>query len=444
MKGLLHVFPDTMVFLHYRPLSQIDWRRICDASTVHLVICMQVIHELDTKKGDSRFAGRAERAIKEIRNASDTGDTLREGVTLSIFDQVLRQSDFSETLSPDWGDDRIVHLVQRYRDQNSGREVAIATGDYGMELRCKASGVQVVQMDTALRLPNPQGELEKKHKHAVAELNQLKNRLPDLVLHLAASGEAVNKDQVCAFELCNTWQPTDIEAELTKIREKHPLQAGLYASGMKIGAIPPIAGTFVNQSQWQQYDEELDAFYTQYREHLQYLNKVRAARTRSILCDLWLYNNGNGMANNIDVIVNYPSSICWLAKSDSKEALYFEKDTEPPKPPERPQPHFAAIMQRMHDLNPSFLEKLKNIPIHHDEWTPRTSVSKDDGSLFEIHARIGKLKHGHNVLLGNFIAVFSSWEDVKPFQTKYTITTSDLHNKVVGNLPVKAKVAPFV
>src|SRR4051812_40650440 len=109
MKDCVHVFPDTNVFLHFPPLSQIDWCKLADAKTVHLVVCLQVIHELDDKKSDSRLGQRADRAIKEIREGHRTGQSLRNGVTLSIFNQELRYADFPTTLSPDSADDRIVH-----------------------------------------------------------------------------------------------------------------------------------------------------------------------------------------------------------------------------------------------------------------------------------------------------------------------------------------------
>ena len=95
-EGLAVCLPRHQYPLALSALSQIDWRTLCDSTSVQLVICLQVIHELDAKKSDSRLADRAVRAIKEIRGASDTGQPLRDGVTLSIFNA----GHFARTTSP--------------------------------------------------------------------------------------------------------------------------------------------------------------------------------------------------------------------------------------------------------------------------------------------------------------------------------------------------------
>src|SRR5437867_2014425 len=45
-------FPDSNILLHFKPLAQIDWLAICKARRVRLVVCLQVINELDDKKAD--------------------------------------------------------------------------------------------------------------------------------------------------------------------------------------------------------------------------------------------------------------------------------------------------------------------------------------------------------------------------------------------------------
>ena len=111
-KDHLFLFPDTNGLLHYPSLTDVDWLTICDAKRVTLVFCMQVIHELDEKKDDPRLAGRAERVIREINRIRKSGDMVRHNVSLAIFNQELRADEFTDSLSPDSGDDRIVHLVQ--------------------------------------------------------------------------------------------------------------------------------------------------------------------------------------------------------------------------------------------------------------------------------------------------------------------------------------------
>lgn len=436
MRDSLYVFPDTNIFLHYPPLSQIDWQALCDATNVHLVICLQVIHELDDKKSDSRLADRAVRAIKEIRAATDTGQPLREGVTLSIFEQDIRLSDFPAMLSPESGDDRIVHLARMYRDKSPSHDVAIATEDLGMELRCKAGGVTVLPMDTAKRLSSPQDELTKKYKQAVTELNSLRNRLPKLTLLLSTDERPVTFDEGCAFELPNSYPIIDIDGELAKVKETYPQQAGLVAYGNRMGIVPPILGTLVSQEQWREYDQKLEEFYSDYRLYLEQCNTLAEVKSRSITFKLWLCNIGNGPANDIDADITIPAQVCWMAQKGTKEAKAI-KTPQPPKPPEKPEPHFASLMRRPELALPRMVPLDRRVM--GEQWNGATVQKQADNSHI-IHARLQKLKHGHNWDIGTFIAVFGRWKDGLPFQAPFTISTSELPDHVTGNIPFVVRV----
>ena len=113
----LILFPDTNSLLHYPPIKEVGWRAICIADEVKLVLCMQVINELDEKKDDSRLGDRARRAIKEIKTLIANGGLVREGVTIEVFNQTLRADEFTASLSPDSKDDNTVHLVKKYLEK---------------------------------------------------------------------------------------------------------------------------------------------------------------------------------------------------------------------------------------------------------------------------------------------------------------------------------------
>jgi predicted ribonuclease YlaK len=111
----LVVFPDTNILLHYPPLKHIDWLSICDSESVKLVLCMQVIHELDGKKDDARLSERAQHKIKEISEYRLNNSLVRENVDLEIFNNELKEGDFGEEFSSDSKDDRIALSVKKYR-----------------------------------------------------------------------------------------------------------------------------------------------------------------------------------------------------------------------------------------------------------------------------------------------------------------------------------------
>jgi len=182
------VFPDTNTLLHYPPLKDTDWKKLADADLVHVVLCMQVIHELDQKKDDPRLSSRAQRAIKEIKAIRAAGSTIRDGVTLEVFVVEPRVADFPPALSPDSGDDKIIYLVNKYIEQKNCTDVSVYSEDNGMLLKCEAHGIPAIEPDTDARLATPQSEQEKKYKAAITELNAIKSQLPqNLNCHKSAS-----------------------------------------------------------------------------------------------------------------------------------------------------------------------------------------------------------------------------------------------------------------
>lgn len=437
MQDLIHTFPDSNIFLHYPPLSQLDWCRICDARMVTLVLCLPVIHELDHKKSDSRLGGRAERAVRELRELHAAGGAVRDGVTLAVYNQELRLEEFPASLSPDSNDDRIVHLVKKYMTANPGVPVAVVTEDFGMELRCQAHGVPVIRMDTSLRLENPQDELTRKYKQAVAELNNLKNRLPAFTLRAVPTGTDPATDAPCQCELVNNWQPLDVQAEMAKQRQAHP-KHGAVASHPLMPMATLLTG-LISEEEWQRYNKKLDGYYLNYEVYLQRLNTWGANNARTIRFDLWLGNCGTCPAEDVDVLLLLPPKLKWVAERESDLAKPLLRP-QPPEPPEQPQPRFPLSPDyfRLPQITP-IAEQIERLLDERDR--DKVEVFNQGERGFCIHAKLERVKHGQLHNLGSFLGVFGDWNEVGPFEAEYTITTSEIPNKITGKLPFIVRVA---
>ena len=134
----IFAFVDTNILLHFKPLVEIDWCTLLSAKSVTLVLCLPVIQELDHKKYDSRLGDRASRALKEIDEYDTAVKPLKPGVHLEIYNEELRHDEFRGSLSPDSPDDRIVHLVKKYKEAHVGRAVCVVAADFGIKKRCQA------------------------------------------------------------------------------------------------------------------------------------------------------------------------------------------------------------------------------------------------------------------------------------------------------------------
>ena len=181
-------FIDTNALLHYPPLKDLDWPKICNAEKVILMLCLPVLKELDKYKSDPRLGDRAKKRIREIETHTEAASEARPGVKVAVCNLPLRSSDFPNTLSFEIFDDQIVHYALKHHEQ-TGDEVAIITEDLGMRVRCRAHAVRPITPPENQRLPNELSEEVRKLKEAERRLADLQNRLPKLVVTLSPSAD---------------------------------------------------------------------------------------------------------------------------------------------------------------------------------------------------------------------------------------------------------------
>lgn len=427
----LALFLDTNSLLHYPPIKDVDWRAVAGCSSVRLILCMQVIHELDEKKDDPRLGDRASRTIKDSKAIRKSGGAVRDGVTLEVFNYEIRAADFPVTLSYDSKDDRIVHSVKKYSEENPDARVAVYTEDMGMSLRCEGHGISVVEPDTKKRLENPQDELTKKYRQSVSELNALKNRLPAFTVRVVPAGttdfQTENK-----YELYDSWQPVDPAAEVEKIKQAYEKPAQPSAGRLPLAAI--AFGGHISEDEWKRYRQELENYYVTYGVYCQQLNTWGATKDRTIDFDIWLNNTGSSPAEDVDFILKLPPRLAWVTRAGTDAAKPLSRP-EPPQPPKKPTPRlFDSLdyLTRMREITP-VTAHLERMLVEREKEKVEVHRLADDGFL--IHAKLKRLKHGQASHLGTFSGVFVNWSEIGPFHTEYTISTSEIPEKVTGKVP---------
>lgn len=228
------------------------------SNDVCLMLCMQVIHELDEKKDHPTLSKRARNAISDISQSLDADKRHELDTAVSVFQYEIRESEFNDTLSPDSKDDRIVHTVLKYISDNPSDVVRVCTEDLGMKLRCKAHGLTVVEIDKGFRLETPGSSLEKANKSLASELDRLKNILPriSVLLHHLGEDESLNDDHM-TLRILTKPDPIDIESRL--IKEKKELSIN---SSQVVSAI-----LHVSQSQIDEYAKKLDDYLVKFNDY---------------------------------------------------------------------------------------------------------------------------------------------------------------------------------
>ena len=213
------VFPDTNILLHYPCIKDIDWRSLCDANVVRLILSRQVVAELDEKKSHPTLRERAERSIKEIRKLLKDGGQVRDKVTIESFKKDIPFSQYPADLNADSQDDRIICHVLKCAEENAPLHVVIISEDLGMEIRCEPFNIRVIEPPRVDRLPNPTTDLERERNKAIKELNELKNKTPNISIKISSEKEKFEEQfELTLCKLKST--PIDIEAEIShKIKE---------------------------------------------------------------------------------------------------------------------------------------------------------------------------------------------------------------------------------
>jgi hypothetical protein len=442
MNDVIHAFPDTNVFLHYKPLAEIDWCGLLKARSVTLVICLPVIQELDNKKSDPRLADRARRAIKEIEEHESAARPLRPGVTLEISNEEIRRDEFPSSLSPDSQDDRIVHLARKYMIAHTEPKVCVLTEDYGMGLRCRVGGVAVERMQASDRLENPGEERDKKLKQVQGELAALKSRLPKLTVCAVTPDQPPTDEAPFRCVLTDAWVDLDVQVEIEKQRLKHPKRAERRPSPHRM-MITEVFESHISAEDWEKFDSEIDSFLFNYEIYINNLNIWGSNNARTVRFDLWLLNSGNTPATDLDVHLLFPPKIRWVAESSSQGAQPLARP-KAPSPPEPPKPRF--LTELAHSYMGSFFGSRSwldtaNLPTIGRRDEPEVTVHLRANEGHVVHAKLDRLKHGQGVTLGTFLAVFGDWSEIAPFEVGYTISVTEHPEKISGTFPMIISMA---
>src|SRR5882762_1630450 len=107
-------FPDTNLFMHFRPLSEIDWREFLQASSVEIKIAPVVTRELEEQKTlnpSRKLRERAATALRLLHGYLGHGQ-VREGVTLEfLINELNADAASARGLNLQINDDRLVGTI---------------------------------------------------------------------------------------------------------------------------------------------------------------------------------------------------------------------------------------------------------------------------------------------------------------------------------------------
>lgn len=422
------LFLDTNILLHFKPLRDIDWPGVAGAKTVKIILCPQVIYELDRHKYTARLSQRADVAVQEIQSIQNAHGQVREDVCMEVSSIQVRREEIPGNLSPDHQDTQIIFSAKKYLAEHPDETVAIVSGDLGMERLCKSNGVGCIALGPEFRLPVIQDEERKQYQQAVKELASLKNRLPSLSVIAKIIIDDINPpDPYCVVELQPLTKPRlSIEAEMHKLAEEYQkmpkLPHGMANSGGSRATFPLT----VDQAEIDRYNQELDSFFKNYRSALLAQTKELEAQARSFLFELWLENNGGAPATEVEVCVYFPSD--GINVYQASECLTAGATF--PRPPKKPRSQLAKLQELIEPHHERMQRVIR-------EAGPAPNVSKPAFGFeenTEVHVTVGRIKHRHVLRLGTFRVAYPDWDSIRPFEASWSTHANERPEPQVGNL----------
>ena len=329
----LKLFVDTMIFLHYRPLDELDLKTLTGGDEVSIVITNVLLHELDKHKSSHpirKIRDRALRVLQDFEKGLDANESSERALPLEYFSDHSTEIIESLRLNAEWADHVLIGSIVDYREKNDNANVALLTQDIGPRLLCRKLAIQTFQLADEHALPIEVDAVEKENRKLAKELDELKRRQPVLEIKFLGTEEPFKR-----FELPNPPQVDDEELKqfVDGIREKYPKHTKTDGDDVRrrlSAAAALVNFNVVSPSDWQAYNDRIEEFYVLMEIHFKEVHEVKSQRLLIIPLRLEILNSGNIPADDVDVLLHFPDGFDLLLKDELPTKP--EAPTAPRKP----------------------------------------------------------------------------------------------------------------
>ena len=436
-----HVFPDTNLFLHYKPLEQIDWTTLVGSNAVVLVVTPVVLGELDKHKFShphARIRDRAAAATKRLVGLlrSDSPRVLRQGVTIEFVDHEPNVDFAAVRLSPSSQDDQLLASMLTLRAERADADIVVATGDTGLLLKAHTRGIGVVELPDALRLPLEPDPAQLEVRELRRKVAELESRSPTLSL-IHRGGGAYRQ---VTLTPCPPLTGDDLARRMEAIRERYPTWTTRADGGISPRGRPGRAQDRVrmaalmagglSDSDVRDYNEKLGAFYAKYEEHQRAERAYRDRCQRTVELTLDLINTGSAPAKDVDVFLRLargPFSV--------EDESFIPRLAPPPTPPEGPLTTMERLARMYNSPSPligdlSALSGLNYRDVRSN--VSALSVREEDG--WSGHVNVRTIKHNMPEVLPPLVIVFETCEAARSLAINYRINSASTPRDATGQL----------
>jgi hypothetical protein len=364
----LAVFLDTMIYLHFPPVDQLDWIATLEAmrrdskegSPEILIVCPRItVRELDKHKDRHKDrhkertirerAGRVLRQLDQWSEAAREANSpvrLRDGVWMTVDYRTPIIDYAAYGLERDVQDDQLIAAMLQHRREHPDDEAWLVSQDQGPRGTARSHRFGAFSLDDDLMLPEEPDPVVKENRDLRQRLLTVEKALPKLTLSFRKPRQRhaakISEDQATLWLLVPpALSPLGeyIESAI-KVAERKCLPSEFYGEPPSKNA-KGIYAAFWEPSQpadIERYERERTQYLEQMRTFLEREWRDQEKKRRSFALGFVLSNDGGAPAQGVHIQVECPSHVRGAGVTASLP------EDKRPKAPRRPMPLRPATL----------------------------------------------------------------------------------------------------
>ena len=220
----MHIFLDTMIFLHYRSIKEIDFLSLLGTDKIIIVIPRITIRELDKEKNthkQTRIRERAKKVLHKIEKWMQGEESIKDGVSVLYYDSIPTILFEKYGLNPSWSDDFLLATIMQYKNENPTAEIYLISQDSGPRLTAQHLGIPALELPEEFMLSVIADPLELENIELKRTVAKLQSALPHLVVCFAGSDPPESHAKFLLQKPLKSIEE-EIESKIKELKEKYP------------------------------------------------------------------------------------------------------------------------------------------------------------------------------------------------------------------------------
>ena len=227
---ILHLFPDTNLFVQCLPLEELDWSILARFEEVHLIVSRPVQKEIDNQKnkGNNRISKRARKYNSTFRDIilrdCEYKIIRAENPCVKVFirPKYTYTLLLSDKLNYQERDDQLVGTVYEFMQQHPDADARLLTHDTGPMATATMVGVAVEPIPDNWLMPPEKSEDEKKISALSNELARIKKTEPLFLIECLDNEDKVIERLEYEYTRYRPLNGDEIASLMKRIEEHFP------------------------------------------------------------------------------------------------------------------------------------------------------------------------------------------------------------------------------